>query len=359
MKRLNKFFLVGTLSSIIWLSGCSPFIENNTIEELAPVIFWSIKEAGEGKLKISTLAPPLVKEQKRLLIQEVSLLKETIKKFNLSYYRELKSGQLRMLLIDEKLAKKGIRSLINTVLIDPDISQRLFLVIVEGPVDDYIKNQLIKQHDIDYFLYRMFKHYENQGQITIVNLHQFKKMLYSPYSDPILPVFKVNRENFSYNGTALFHDDKFIASIQNMNDQIFQLIGNNHYLEVLPIPSLSVTLGKVRSKIRIDLNRDHTVMTIKVKLKGRIEEYQGNKNILDRKQLLVLNDDIESYLEHQTMNLLKVFQKWKVDPLQIGTLTLTPFSKPINEEDWLRHWEQMRITVDYELNIQPLTNAIK
>lgn len=361
MKRLNKFLLVGTLiSSIICFAGCSSFIENNTIEELAPVLYWSIEEAGEGKLKISTLIPPLVKEQERLLIQEeVSLLKQTIKQFNLSYYSELKSGQLRMLLIDEKLAKKGIRSLINTVLIDPDISQRLFLVIVEGPVDDYIKNQVTKEQNIDYFLYRMFKHYENKGQITIVNLHQFKKMLYSPYSDPILPVFRVNSENFSYDGTALFHDDKFIASIQNMNDQIFQLIGNKHYLEVLTIPSLSVTLGKVRSKIHIDLNRDYTAITIKVKLKGRIEEYQGNKSILDRKQLVVLNDDIKSYFEHQTTNLLKTLQKWKVDPLQLGTLTLTPFSKPINEEDWLRHWEQMRITVNYELNIQPLTNTIK
>ncbi len=359
MKRLNRFFLVGILSSIIWIAGCSPFIEKNTIEELAPVLFWYIEETGEGKLKISTLAPPLVKEQKRLLIQEVNLLKEGRKDFNLIYYRELKSGQLRMLLIDEKLAKKGIHSLINTVLIDPDISQRLFLVIVKGNFDEYIKNQINKQQDLDYFLYRMFKHYENQGQITIVNLHQFKKMLYSPYSDPILPVFKVNHENFSYDGTALFHDDKYIASIQNMNDQIFQLIGNNHYLDVLPIPSLSVTLGKVRSKIRIDLNRDHTAITIKVKLNGRIEEYQGNKNILDRNQLVVLDDDIEAYLEHQTTNLLKTIQKWKVDPLQIGTLILSPFSKPINEKDWLRNWEQKRITVDYELNIQHLTNAIK
>ena len=76
MKRLNRFFLVGILSSIIWIAGCSPFIEKNTIEELAPVLFWYIEETGEGKLKISTLAPPLVKEQKRLLIQEVNLLKE-------------------------------------------------------------------------------------------------------------------------------------------------------------------------------------------------------------------------------------------------------------------------------------------
>jgi spore germination protein len=359
MKRLTRFFLVGILSSIIWIAGCSPFIEKNTIEELAPVLFWYIEEDREGKFKISTLAPPLVKEQKRLLIQEVNLLKEGRKDFNLMYYRELKSGQLRMLLIDEKLAKKGIRSLINTVLIDPDISQRLFLVIVKGNVDEYIKNQINKQPNFDYFLYRMVKHYENQGQITIVNLHQFKKMLYSPYSDPILPVFKVNHENFSYDGTALFHNDKNIDSIQNMNDQIFQLIGNQHYMDVMPIPSFSVTLGKVRSKIRINLNQDLTAITIKVKLNGRIEEYQGNNNILDRNQLAILNEEIESYLEHQTTTLLNTMQNWKVDPLQIGTFTLTPFSKPINEKDWLRNWGQMRIIVDYELNIQPLTNTIK
>lgn len=359
MKRIPRCFLVGTLSSLVWIAGCSPFVENNTIEELAPVLFWSIEAAGEGKLKISTLAPPLINEQKRLLIKEVDLLKQTRMEFNLSYYRELKSGQLRMLLIDEKLAKKGIRSLINTVLVDPNISQRLFLVIVKGSLDEYIQNQLKKQQDLDYYLYRMFKHYENQGQVTIVNIHQFKKKMYSPYSDPILPVFKVTPENFSYDGTALFHDDMFIASIQSMNDQLFQLIGNHHYLDVLPIPSLSVTLGQVRTKIRIDLNQDHTAITMKVKLDGRIEEYQGTKSILDRDQLMVLNDDIESYLEHRTTDLLKAIQHWRVDPLQIGTRTLTAFSKPFSEKDWLRNWEQMRIAVEYELDIQPLTNTIK
>ena len=289
MKQLKQLFSVSLLSSIVWITGCSPFVENNTIEELAPVIFWSIEEGEEGKLKISTLAPPLVKEQKRLLTQEVHLLKEGRKEFNLIYYRELKCGQLRMLFIGEKLAKKGITSLINTILTDPDISQRLFLAIVKGNVDEYIKNQLNKQPDLDYFLYRMFKHYEKEGQITIVNLHQFMEKLYSPYADPILPVFKVNDGNFTYEGTALFQNDHLITSIQDMKDQIFQLIGNNHYLDVLPIPSLSVSLGKVRSKVRMDLNQDYSTMTIKVKLNGRIDEYRGDKNILDRDQLEVLN----------------------------------------------------------------------
>ena len=357
MKQLQRMLIIG-LIGILGTTACSPFVENNTIEEIAPVIFWYVKETGDGKLKISTLAPPLVKEQKRLLTEEVHLLKQGGREFNLNYFRELKIGQLRVLLLDEKVSKKGIRQLVNTVLIEPAISQRLYLVIVTGDVDDYINNQLTKQPDLDYFLYRMFKHYEKQGDINIVNLHQFMKKQYSPYADPVLPLFKANHDNFSYEGMALFKDDRLITTIQKRQDEIFQLISNNFYLKTLAIPSLSVSLGKVRSKVDMALNHDYSILTMKVKLEGRVEEYHGGKNIRDRNQFADLKRDIISYLEAQSRDLLKDLQKSKVDPLQIGTLTLTPFSRPMSEQEWFRHWEKMQIKVVYELDIQPLTKVI-
>jgi spore germination protein len=331
------------------------------VEEIAPVVFWYINDGGEGKLKLSTVVPPLVKEKKRLLTLQVDLLKQGGKEFNLKYYRELKTGQTRILLINEELAKEGIIPLINTMLTDPEISQRLYLVIVKGNFEDYLKNQLDKQKSLDYFLYGMFKHYEgtHQGEITVVNLHQFMKKLYSPFSDPIAPVFKASEENFTYEGTAFFSHDKLMATVKNMDDQIFQLIDNDYYLKLLPIPALSVTLDHVRSKVHMKLNREHSAISIKVDLTGRIGEYRGDKNILDQDELANLNKEIESYLEKQTTELLKKMQQWKVDPLEIGTLSLTPFTKPISEKEWVRYWEQMKVNVDYRLHIQPLTNVKK
>jgi len=227
MTHIKRVVLLMIIINIVFLSGCSSFfVENNTVEEIAPVIFWSIQEGESGKLKMSTLVPPLINEKKSMLTLQVSLLKQGRKDFNLVYYRELKSGQLRMLFISEELAKKGILPLIDTLLTDPDISQRLYLVVIKGNFEDYIRNQVDKQENLDYFLYRMLKHYEtkNQGDITVINLHQFLKRLYSPFSDPILPVFKVNKENFIYDGTAFFKDDKLVATISDMNDQILQLL---------------------------------------------------------------------------------------------------------------------------------------
>lgn len=347
-------------SMVILTAGCSPFVENNMIEEIAPVIFWSIDKGKKSDLEISTLVPPLINEKKRLLTLPVDLLKEGEKNFNLVYYRELKVGQLRMLLISEEVAKEGIMPIINTVLTDPDISQRLYLAVVRGGFDEYMNSQIEKQENLDYFLYRMFKHYEKdkQGEMTVVNLHEFKNNLYTPLEDPILPLFEVDKENFTYEGTALFNDDKLIATVQNVEESIMQIIGNDHFLKLLPITELSLSLGHIRANVDMNLEQNNSLLSIDIDLTARIEEYKGDKNIHEVNELTVVGNEIESYLETYTTELLNHLQEWRIDPLEIGSHTKKPFEKPMSEEEWINMFEQMEIEVDYQLNLQPLTNVV-
>ncbi|MFE8699801.1 Ger(x)C family spore germination protein [Cytobacillus sp. FJAT-54145] len=358
MKAWKKISFIAMLSLVL-MAGCTPFVENNEVEDIAPVIFWSISETDEGKLEISTLVPPLVKEKKRLLTLNVDLIEEGGKEFNLLYYRELKTGQLRMVLINEELAKKGIRPILESMLTDPDISQRLFLLIFRGNFKDYIQNQLNQQENLDYFLYSMLRHYDeyNQGEMSIINLHQFMKRLYSPYSFPILPVFKADKDSLIYEGTAFFSEDKLITSIEKLDEQLFQLLSNDHYLKLFAIPDLAVTLGHVRSNVKINFDQKQSLISFKVMLDGRIEEYRGEKNILKDQGFYAFNQEIESYLEKQTTDLLNKMQELKVDPMQIGTNTLSPFSKPMSEKDWLYFWEKANFDVDFNLKIEPLTNV--
>ncbi|WP_017726478.1 Ger(x)C family spore germination protein [Halalkalibacterium ligniniphilum] len=355
-KTTTKSLIVFTF--VFFISGCSPFVENNMVEEIAPVIFWSVKDTGQGKINISTMVPPLVKEKKRLVTLEVDLLKEGEKEFNLVYYRELKAGQLRMVFINEELAKKGILTLIDTLLKDLDISQRLYLVIVTGSFEEYINNQVEKQENLDYFLYRMLKHYEktNQGEMSIVNLHQFKNKLYTPYASPYLPVFKVTEDDFTYEGTALFQFDTLMETIKDVDDQIFQLIENDEYLKLFPLLKFSTTLGYLRSTTTIEVDRKNASFFLTVNVSSLIDEYQGDKDLSKVTELEALIKEIEAYLETRTTGLLKKMQELQVDPLEIGRYTLGPITKPMGEEEWLNEWQQMSVHVDYKLEIQPLTN---
>lgn len=82
---------------------------------------------------------------------------------------------------------------------------------------------------------------------------------------------------------------------------------------------------------------------------GKIAEYKGNKNILKGNELMQLHQEIETELEMKTTDLIKKLQELKVNPLQIGTHTLSLFSKPISEKVWLAAWEKMKIKVNLRL----------
>ncbi|ANX12404.1 spore gernimation protein [Fictibacillus arsenicus] len=357
MKHKHTKILFVIFVNMIVLSGCSPIAEENLIEEIAPVTFWSIQK-GEGEnFRMSTLVPPLVKEKKRLLTVQVDLLKEGMQGFNLKYYRELKVGQLRMLLISEEIAKEGISPLIDTILTDPDISKRLYLAIVRGDFDEYINSQLEVQEDLDYYLYRMFKHYDNQGKLTVVNLHQFMKTLHSPAHSPVVPVFEASDENFQYQGTGIFKNDKLIETTNNIEEQIYQLIDNDHFLKYFPIRDLSFVLGHVKANVQLYMDKTYSELKLNVQLNGRLDEIARAHKLLTRDELSRFESEIELYLEKQTTKFLKKLQENKVDPLQLRKYTLRPFSKPLNGKEWSNRWERMEVKVDYDLKIQPLTGT--
>lgn len=353
-KHTKIYFVI--LFNIIFLSSCSPIAEKNLIEEIAPVTFWSIQKGEAENYRMSTLIPPLVKEKKRLLTVQVDLLKEGMKGFNLKYYRELKVGQLRMLLISDEIAKEGISPLIDTILTDPDISKRLYLVIVKGNFDEYINSQLGAQEDLDYYLYRMFKHYDGQGKLTVVNLHQFMKMLHSPANSPVVPVFEASSGSFQYQGTGIFNNDKLIETTNYMEEQIYQLIDNDHFLKYFAIRDLSFVLGHVTANVHWYMNKTYSELKLTVQLNGRLDEIARDHNLLTPDEFSKLETEIELYLEEQTIKFIKKLQENKVDPFQLRKYTLKPFSKPLNGEEWSNRWEQMEVTVDYDLNMQPLTD---
>ncbi|MDQ0220620.1 hypothetical protein ELQ35_05755 [Peribacillus cavernae] len=74
---------------------------------------------------------------------------------------------------------------------------------------------------------------------------------------------------------------------------------------------------------------------------ARLDEYKGQKNLNDPKELRKLNNEIEAYLNQQTKDLFKKMQQLKVDPLQVGTRSLTPFTKPMNDKEWMSYWRKM------------------
>ncbi|AGX04007.1 spore germination protein [Bacillus sp. NRRL B-14911] len=346
------------LTLIYLLSGCSFTDQKNTVEEIAPVTFLAVEE-GEDKerITVSTLVPPAMNEERQFFSADVKMLEQARKEFNMKYYREIRLGQLRMLFIDEKIARNEIVPLVDMLLTDPEVSHRVFLVVMRGDIEAFVKNQMKKQKDLDYYLYRKLKHYEkdNEGEITITNIHEFMEKSYTPFSDPFIPVFNMDKEGFSYEGTGFFSNGKLKGQTDKEQDQFFQLLSHPKFLKNMVIDPLDVSLGEVRSKVETRVNlMDHTV-TLKIYYRAKIDEYRGAKTLDSQASLYQLNDEIEHYMEEGNVSLLKKFQELKVDPLEIGRQATSPFAKPMSEKDWRKFWANANIKVECHLKLEPLS----
>lgn len=59
--KLKCCLVLGIFTAV---AGCSPFVENNEIEEISPVTFWYMKEGKKGKISMSTVVPPMGLEKR-------------------------------------------------------------------------------------------------------------------------------------------------------------------------------------------------------------------------------------------------------------------------------------------------------
>jgi spore germination protein len=352
-KRSNSLIFV---TMLLMLSGCGSWsVKNNIIEEISPTILLYVGRGADKHLEQATLIPPLVEEKKRVITANVRLMKEGRIQLNQKYYREMKSGQLRMLFISKSLAREDILPIVNTMMIDPEISDRLYLIVVEGDFLAYLNKQVVKQQEmIEFYLYKMLAHYEQQGEITVTNLHRFMEAYFSPYADPKIPLFTTNGTDLIYKGTALFHDGKMVGEITTLDDPLFQILNRpTRFQKLLSLPEQRVTLGSLHTETKVTVQPTGDVK-IYIEGTGRVEEYQGERDLNQPEAAQQLTRELEAVLEQKAALLVKKLQQLRIDPLRIGERTLGPFSQPYTEETWKAAWPTMRVHVDVHLQLESL-----
>jgi spore germination protein len=265
----------------------------------------------------------------------------------------MKGGQLRMLFISKRQAQVNILPILNTMTLDPEISDRLYLVVVEGDFISYLNNQIKKQQElIDFYLYKMLSHYEEQGEINVTNLHQFMESYFSPYTDPMVPLFIVKGNDLTYEGTALFQKGKMVGEITSLDDMLFGcLSGRRPFHKALPLPEQGITLGSVYWEKKVTVPRSGDVQ-IQIRIKGRVEEYQGKRDLSQPREEKQLTRELESVLKQKYTRIVHNLQQRKIDPLRIGEQTLGPFSQPYTRESWKAAWPNMHVHVDVRLQLE-------
>jgi spore germination protein len=347
----NQIKMMSIILLCLILSACmNP--GDNILEEIAPAILYYFDEGEEKKLRVTTMVPPVKKEKRAVLTSEENLIKETKKTLNSKYYREVKDGQLRLTFFSTEIAKKGIENIIDSLYLDTEISDRIFLGLVEGDFEGFLKDP--KNELVDYQLYREMKHNKVININYARDMHQYLKASYNPNADPFLPLFKVSEDkSMKYSGLVLFKNHKQIGDLSLNEEKIFRLLHQEvKFYEDITFDSLDVSLSMVGANKSYKIDTQKNTLAIQLDIACYVNEYQGKLDLTRTPDQLKLKKQIEGLIKEESTKLLKKLQEKEVDPLAIGKNKRQLMEAQTKEKEWNKVWKDLNISIDISLKIK-------
>lgn len=345
------------LAAFASVTGCSSFVPHtNKIEEISPSLFVYF-DIGQREALSSTIFVPTagLREKRHPLTVEGSLTKQMRERLNNRHTREIRSGKIKMVFVSERLARRGLFPVVNALMTDEDVSDRLFLAVLRGEMDEKAKQGIAEQEAFDFYLYRMFRHYNRRGGMAVADLHAFMSRYFNGYGDPTVPVFHLEQSRFVYDGVGAFRRDRLVLVLGGEQNGLFELIRRSrNFQATLPLADMRVALSSVRSARRARISKKNG-LELSVRITARIEEYQGPLDLGDRRDAARLRGQIAERLEQQIQELLKRLQAAESDPAAFGMLAFGPCRKPPWPRDrWPQIWSEMPVSVRCEVQLTDL-----
>lgn len=319
MSRILLIILI-----LLVLPGCR---DQKIVEELGFIhtIGYELIEEGEnsGKLEVTISLPVAETLKQKTITTVVETPKESPIFLNKKTDKNLVSGQVRSILIGEKLAEKGVWDLIDSFYRDPVSRPTVKLSIVKSNPKQLLSKDYSEYKMVDIVIEYLLKKEARLNTIPEMDIHKFAKDYLDDAIDPIAPIILQSEDGIMSDGIGLFSGDQLKTTIPAIQTRIFFLLTGEFKEGDLLIKneeekvlfsfltnkrSIDVTLG---DKEEIDVN-------LSIDFKGFLLEYQGNKDITNEKGIEILENYIQENIENQIRDILETMKEHQIDNLGLG-----------------------------------------
>jgi spore germination protein len=354
---MNKYF--GFLIIVILLTGC---METRIIDDLALInaVGYDVTDNEKNPLKLTVTFPIITKDGKydrKTIGVEGKSSKEAREKVRLKTNLKLESGQVRVSLYGQELAKQGLLPYLQSLARDPSIGTRAKLALAEEKASDVLLLQIKNEGQNATYLEQFLTKLNRENLRTNYNIYQFLRDYYDDGIDPILPVFKVEKNNIAYNGIGLFHEDKLVDILKPSEARYLFLfreeMKQGTFVEQIDVgeeEQASIMLNYELKEHKVDvqsISKNLKKASISIELIGDVIEYTGKEEISDPKIQNKIENIISKKINHEGKELILKLQKLQVDALGINRFV----RNKMNYNDWkaldkYQSYQDMNINID-------------
>ncbi|WP_229757890.1 Ger(x)C family spore germination protein [Paenibacillus marchantiophytorum] len=285
--------------------------------------------------------------------------------------RRILRGQRQILFIGEDLAKKGVTEILDGFTRDPGSKLRIDIMIVKGTAEELLK----QKYPLEPLpVIAALKEHLAVGLEGETALRDFLISASTDGSSPTLEVIETIKAHspnyietnnvksgFRITGSAIFNKELKLVGFLNPDESgILNWIKQNMKRQIITIAksefgSFSYSGTHMKSKIRPERVGDRIKIHLTLEGKGSIMETASPFDLLQSKNLNLLEDTLNKETEKQVLNTInKVQTRYKTDIFGFGEAIHKKYPQAWRDlkSDWERDFATAEVDVKVKLNVE-------
>ncbi|PTM59131.1 Ger(x)C family spore germination protein [Desmospora activa] len=287
-----------------------------------------------------------------------STLSDAFDKIRYQSNQDIFFGNNRLVLIGEKLAKRGIDPMLDFIRRSPEVRRRQWTVVVKGKAKDSLRvNTKLEQIPMEYIL-SMLEEGIKDGIFLREGLNDFLEDLTNPAKDPALNYLAITNGQIKWLGLALFHGEKMKGLFdRKVTRAVIQVkygdLGESTDASCVKVPGEIVfDPKKLKRNITTHEVDGKPKIRVEVEVEGKVVERDCNMRLDEPKNLAILEKSIKREYEVRTRHAIKRAQKLGTDVFNFGDIIRTHHPRLWKKIDWNKEFPRVDVDVVYHVVIR-------
>lgn len=283
--------------------------------------------------------------------------------------KKVMSGQMRVVLFGEELAKNNIAQFINTFSKDSSISGSVYIAVAEGETKPLLTYQYENIKDIGQHVFKLLEQNIEGEQLVSPTLHEVAHDYYSVGKDLAIPIIKRDEELIAISGLALFNKGKMVGRLPAedgfyvkitrdvYNAAMFETIINSDDLPSSKSKNTSdgiaVVLDTIQSKKDLILVNETTPeFDLNIEVSARLLETSADLGLGEPKNIVELEKAINKRMSSELSRVISYSQEVGSDVFGFGEHYRSSVRQSkLTHEKWHEIYKEAKINVNFDVKI--------
>jgi spore germination protein KC len=270
-------------------------------------------------------------------------------------------GHLRIIVLNEKLAKKGTQRFNDFLRRNPQIRRTASLAVSKEPAADYMKLVPELQRIPSLYLADMVDNLSALGRFPPSFIGLFWTILSSKGQDPYLPYLTIkDKKSIQLSGLAYFSGDKMVGKTSPLEIGFFMAIrgiGKGGYSAFIKVPGqdeyVLVRAISRKTKVKINIKDGKPHVDIKVRYESEIEEKTSQSiYINDSNVIRKIENEASKEITKSLKKLITKTQKSESDIFGFGEHVRAEYPKYWNNQIGTKEkWNRVYKDITYNVHV--------